>query len=77
MKRRGYRFLTAAEFAAGLANGDAMAATCALTFDDGTDDHLTNLAPILAELEVPGTVYVCPGLFGRRIRGPTPPRACG
>jgi peptidoglycan/xylan/chitin deacetylase (PgdA/CDA1 family) len=51
-------------FADALAAGDDLTATCALTFDDGTLDHLTNLAPLLAELGVPGTVYVCPGLFG-------------
>jgi len=64
LKSRGYRFLTMAAFADSLASQDDLEATCALTFDDGTEDHLTNLAPILAELGVPGTVYVCPGLFG-------------
>ncbi|HEX6651429.1 MAG TPA: polysaccharide deacetylase family protein [Thermoleophilaceae bacterium] len=64
MRSRGYRFLAMADFAAALAAGDDLGATCALTFDDGTEDHLTTLAPMLAELGVPGTVYVCPGLFG-------------
>ncbi|MGG7377263.1 polysaccharide deacetylase family protein, partial [Escherichia coli] len=61
---RGYRFLTMAAFADALAAGHDLTATCALTFDDGTEDHLTVLAPLLTELGVPGTVYVCPGLFG-------------
>ena len=64
MRSRGYRFLTVADFARELAAGSDMAGTCALTFDDGTEDHLTTLAPLLDELGVPGTVYVCPGLFG-------------
>jgi peptidoglycan/xylan/chitin deacetylase (PgdA/CDA1 family) len=64
LQSRGYRFVTMAAFADALSAGDDLTATCALTFDDGTEDHLTVLAPILAELGVPGTVYVCPGLFG-------------
>jgi peptidoglycan/xylan/chitin deacetylase (PgdA/CDA1 family) len=36
----------------------------ALTFDDGTLDHLTVLPGILEEHGVPGTVYVCPGRAG-------------
>ena len=65
MQARGYRFLKMADFAAALVAGADLAGTCALTFDDGTEDHLTVLAPLLSELNVPGTVYVCPGLFGQ------------
>jgi peptidoglycan/xylan/chitin deacetylase (PgdA/CDA1 family) len=36
----------------------------ALTFDDGWADALTVAAPLLHELAVPATFYVCPGLFG-------------
>jgi peptidoglycan/xylan/chitin deacetylase (PgdA/CDA1 family) len=64
LQSRGYRFVTMAAFADAVTAGDDLTATCALTFDDGTEDHLTVLAPILAELGVAGTVYVCPGLFG-------------
>jgi peptidoglycan/xylan/chitin deacetylase (PgdA/CDA1 family) len=64
LRSRGYRFVTMADFAGELAGGRDMDGTCALTFDDGTEDHLSMLAPLLAELGVPGTVYVCPGLFG-------------
>ena len=64
MRSLGYRFLLMAAFAAELASGGDLEGTCALTFDDGTEDHLTTLAPMLAELGAPGTVYVCPGLFG-------------
>ena len=65
LQRRGYRFLTMAAFAEGLATGGELAGSCALTFDDGTEDHFATLAPLLEELDVPGTVYVCPGLFGK------------
>jgi peptidoglycan/xylan/chitin deacetylase (PgdA/CDA1 family) len=64
MQRRGYRFLAMAAFAEELASGAPLDHTCALTFDDGTEDHLTVLRPLLEELGVPGTVYVCPGLYG-------------
>jgi peptidoglycan/xylan/chitin deacetylase (PgdA/CDA1 family) len=64
LQTRGYRFLTMAELAHALHAGARLESTCALTFDDGTEDHLTALGPILAELGVPATVYVCPGLFG-------------
>jgi peptidoglycan/xylan/chitin deacetylase (PgdA/CDA1 family) len=64
LRSRGYRFVAMAEFAAGLTGGADLEATCALTFDDGTEDMLTILAPLLAELGVPGTVYVCPGRAG-------------
>jgi len=66
LRRRGYTFVTTAEFTERLRAGDDLRKTCALTFDDGTEDHFTELRPILEELEVPGTVYVCPHLFGAR-----------
>jgi peptidoglycan/xylan/chitin deacetylase (PgdA/CDA1 family) len=65
MLHRDYDLVTMAEFARRLAAGEDLRSTGALTFDDGTEDHLTQLAPILADLGVPGTVYVCPGLFGK------------
>jgi peptidoglycan/xylan/chitin deacetylase (PgdA/CDA1 family) len=36
----------------------------ALTFDDGWADALTVAGPLLCELGVRGTFFVCPGLFG-------------
>lgn len=35
-----------------------------LTFDDGWADALTVTGPLLAQLGVRGTFYLCPGLFG-------------
>src|SRR5918999_295827 len=46
--------------AAGTAGG-----VCSLTFDDGSEDNLTTLLPLLRELGVPAAVFVCPGLLGQ------------
>jgi peptidoglycan/xylan/chitin deacetylase (PgdA/CDA1 family) len=35
-----------------------------LTFDDGLRNNLTVVYPILSELQVPATFFVCPGLIG-------------
>jgi peptidoglycan/xylan/chitin deacetylase (PgdA/CDA1 family) len=55
LQRLGRRFVPASQAA-----GDA----AVLTFDDGWADALTVAAPLLAELGVPATFYVSPGLFG-------------
>jgi len=36
-----------------------------LTFDDGLRNHLTVAYPILRQLGIPATFFVCPGLIGR------------
>jgi peptidoglycan/xylan/chitin deacetylase (PgdA/CDA1 family) len=64
LKRRRYRFVTLAEIAAQLDRDTPPKGLCALTFDDGTVDNLELLAPMLAALGVPATVFVCPGLLG-------------
>ena len=64
LRSRGYRFVKQGEFAARLAVGSADG-LCSLTFDDGSEDNLTVLLPLLRELELPATVFVCPGLLGR------------
>ncbi len=63
MLARGYRFVAMSDFAT-LMGGNDMTGICALTFDDGTVDHATVLPEVLAEFDVPGTVYVCPDLLG-------------
>ena len=65
LRGRGYRFVKQAELARRLASGESTGRVCALTFDDGTEDNLTFLRPMLDELDVPATVYACPGLLGR------------
>ena len=53
------------EFAGLIDGGDgSLRGIAALTFDDGTVDQGTLLPGLLEELDVPGTVYVCPGLAG-------------
>ncbi len=64
LRRRGYRFVTLSEFAASLEDEGSVVGTCALTFDDGTLDNLEVVAPLLEELVVPATFFVCPGLLG-------------
>jgi peptidoglycan/xylan/chitin deacetylase (PgdA/CDA1 family) len=58
LQRRGFSFVTMAELARRLPGDRRL---CALTFDDGAADAVPDL---LAELGVPGTLYVCPGLDG-------------
>lgn len=64
LRARGYAFVPLTHFAEHLADGRPPARTCALTFDDGSLDNLTVLAPLLEELELPATVFACPGLLG-------------
>jgi peptidoglycan/xylan/chitin deacetylase (PgdA/CDA1 family) len=64
LRRRGYRFVRLSEIARSLAGGRPPQGMCALTFDDGSVDNLELLAPMLAELELPATIFVCPGLLG-------------
>ena len=66
--RRGYRFVHMSEFVKRLEAQSDLRGLCVLTFDDGSEDNATILAPILRELRVPATLYVCPGLLG----GPYP-----
>jgi peptidoglycan/xylan/chitin deacetylase (PgdA/CDA1 family) len=62
---RGYRFVTASQFARQLHNGGPPSSTCALTFDDGSLDNARVLPGLLQKLSVPATLFVCPGLLGQ------------
>jgi len=65
VRRRGYRFLSLADFTALLDEHIRPPdGVCAVTLDDGTSDQLELVAPLLADLEVPATYFVCPGLLG-------------
>jgi peptidoglycan/xylan/chitin deacetylase (PgdA/CDA1 family) len=66
LMHRGYRFVTLHELVDHLAEAGSGGGLCALTFDDGTVDNLEVLAPLLAELRLPATVFACPGLLGQR-----------
>src|SRR4051794_22259760 len=64
LRRRGYRFVTQAEFARSLSAGEPLERVCSLTFDDGLENNLSAVPALLDELDVPGTFYACPGLLG-------------
>jgi peptidoglycan/xylan/chitin deacetylase (PgdA/CDA1 family) len=65
LKRRHYEFVTMDEFADRVRSlGGPPRGVCALTFDDGTLDQATVLPGLLEEMDVPATIYVCPGLSG-------------
>jgi peptidoglycan/xylan/chitin deacetylase (PgdA/CDA1 family) len=64
LRRRRYRFLALRTFVSELLAGRSLEGCCVLTFDDGTLDNLELLAPLLEELELPATIFVCPGLLG-------------
>ena len=65
IRSRGYRFVPLLEFASRLAPGGSPPdRVCAVTFDDGTTDQLELVAPLLADLQIPATYFVCPGLLG-------------
>ena len=63
LRDRGYTFVSMADFADRLTQSGPPVGICALTFDDGADDQV--LFDVLSVLEVPATLYVCPGLLGR------------
>jgi peptidoglycan/xylan/chitin deacetylase (PgdA/CDA1 family) len=65
LKRLGYRFVHQRELARRLTAGESLAGLCSLTFDDGSVDNVEVLPGLLDELDVPATVFVCPGLLGR------------
>jgi peptidoglycan/xylan/chitin deacetylase (PgdA/CDA1 family) len=48
-------------------DGNRKSMTLALTFDDGLRNHRTVVYPVLADLGLPATFYVCPGLIERAI----------
>lgn len=67
LQRAGFGFRTAAELLDGGGDQDGDGGrTAVLTFDDGWRDAHTIVAPMLAELGVRATFFVCPGLWGQR-----------
>jgi peptidoglycan/xylan/chitin deacetylase (PgdA/CDA1 family) len=63
LRRRGYRLVTFSELVARTSAGDG-AGLASLTFDDGFADNDTVLAPLLAELQAPATVFAVAGWLG-------------
>jgi peptidoglycan/xylan/chitin deacetylase (PgdA/CDA1 family) len=60
----GYRFVRFGEFAAGVVDGRGEN-LAAVTFDDGLVDNVTTLLPLLRVENVPATIFLVPGWFGR------------
>lgn len=48
-------------------NAGEKSTVLALTFDDGLRNHRTVVYPILVDLRLPATFYICPGLIERSI----------
>lgn len=61
---RGYEFIRLTEFSQRLRRGDRLERLCSLTLDDGTVDNAEVLPSLLEALQIPATVFVCPGLLG-------------
>lgn len=60
----GYQLVRFSELAAAVAQGGGRN-LAALTFDDGFENNLTELVPVLADLAAPATVFVVSGLLGQ------------
>ena len=64
LREWGYRLVSFGQLAALAAENEA-GGHAALTFDDGFVDNLDTLAPLLAELTAPATVFVVSGWLGK------------
>ncbi len=64
--RLGYRFRTAEDLLADPETLPPPSGTACVTFDDGLVSDLRVAAPLLEELGIRGSFYVCPGLWGRQ-----------
>ena len=66
LRRLGYRFRTAEEVLDAAGGGPPEPGTAVLTFDDGFADWVTVALPLLRDLGIRATFYVCPGWLGGR-----------
>ena len=64
LREWGYHLVSFGELAREVAGGDGTGCS-ALTFDDGLVDNLDALAPLLAEVDAPATIFVVSGWLGR------------
>jgi peptidoglycan/xylan/chitin deacetylase (PgdA/CDA1 family) len=64
--RLGYRFRTAEDLLANSGTLPPPSGTACVTFDDGLASDLRVAAPLLEDLGIRGSFYVCPGLWGRQ-----------
>src|SRR6478735_6349340 len=58
----GYRFVTVSALAAAVDGGSAQHGLVALSFDDGMENNLSVVLPMLREYLIPATVFVATGL---------------
>jgi peptidoglycan/xylan/chitin deacetylase (PgdA/CDA1 family) len=64
LKRR-FQIVPLRAIVAAAANGGALGAKLALTFDDGLRSNVEVAYPLLHRLAIPATFFVCPGLVDR------------
>jgi len=64
LTRLGYRFRTAEDLLANNGTFPPPSDTACATFDDGLVSDLRVAAPLLEELGIRGSFYICPGLWG-------------
>ena len=70
----GHRFVTLDQLCAAMEGGGSTDGLVAVTFDDGQVGILRHAVPLLAELDVPATLYALPGLAGEDPSWTTGPR---
>ncbi len=61
----GFQFVTVGELAERTTTAASTSGLAALSFDDGMEDNVSVLLPLLREYGLPATVYVVTGLIGR------------
>jgi peptidoglycan/xylan/chitin deacetylase (PgdA/CDA1 family) len=64
LKRR-FQIVPLRSIVAAAANGGAVGGKLALTFDDGLRSNVAVAYPILHQLAIPATFFICPGLVDR------------
>jgi peptidoglycan/xylan/chitin deacetylase (PgdA/CDA1 family) len=57
-KKNGFRFLTLQEFLSNLHNKRKIKGAIWLSFDDGYEENMTNVLPVLKQYQVPATFFI-------------------
>jgi peptidoglycan/xylan/chitin deacetylase (PgdA/CDA1 family) len=64
LRRRRYGFMTMAAALDAFGGGPPAERVAVLTFDDGFRNWVTNVLPLLRDMDVPASFYACPGWDG-------------